>query len=234
MHLYLALGVPPIIPVPSVVPHYVEQIHPIGPASKKVPSVTTSAAEVLQKGFKMMLVPHIPLTCLPPHPTEWVNLARIWIMGTSEPKLSASTVHGQGAPLLVEDFEAVGVNLDCSDTWLGFGADINPNTVKTTPTLGDYAFAIIWTALGSLTNHYKGRNVKASALSPFTKGRHRAGDPINSIRDAVRRQVRSSMKSIVKKQAKNVAKSEGTDALKDFLPDGVIEDNVIAAIQTFV
>ncbi len=93
MHLYLSLGIPPVIPVPLIVPHYASQIHLVGDASKKVGTVTTMCAEVLQKGWKMMLVPHVFLTFAPPHPTEWINLARIIILSSSEPKLSASTVH---------------------------------------------------------------------------------------------------------------------------------------------
>lgn len=233
MHLYLSLGIPPAIPFPMVVPHYASQIHWVGLAANKATTVTMTCAEALQKGWQMILVPHVFLTFAPPHPTEWANLARIFFLSSSEPKLSASTVWAQGAPILVEDIEAIGLNVDCSDTWLGFGADINPNTVKTTPTPGDYAFAIFWTAAATL---WKARKSKADvvddALAPF-KGRHRKGDPMQTVNDAVRRQVRSDMRGIVEEQGKDLLKDQLTDALKPYLRDGFIEDNVSEAISTF-
>jgi hypothetical protein len=233
MHLYLMLGVPPAVPFPMpFTSHYVEQIHLIGDSSKKVPSVTTTGTSVLQQGWKMLVVPHVFLTVAPPHPTEWINLAAIIILGQSEPKLAASTVRGQGEPLLVEALEAIGVNLDCSDNWIGFGADINPNTVKTTPTPGDYVSAVVWTALGSLSNQLWGKNSKYNANAVFRK--HSKGQPrIDTISDAVKAQVKASMRNVVQKEGQKVAVDKGMDWLKDQMPDGVMEDAVTGAISTF-
>lgn len=230
-HLFLALNplTPPIPnPVPYL-PHVVAQLHLIGDASKKVSTVTTMALPVFQRGWEMKIVPHI-FTLPNPHPTEWINLARIILLSSSAPKLSASTVTGQGSPLLVEEYESVGVNLDCADGWVGLGADLNFNTVKTTPTLGDYANAVFFIALGTLVNRWNGRGSKDDAAAVFN-GKHRKGDPMETMSDAVRRQAKSDSRGGVWDLMKKTGVGEATDWAAE---QGYISDTVAEVIGTVV
>jgi hypothetical protein len=92
----------------------------------------------------MILVPHGPLTGAPPHPAaEIVNIAAILLSSSAAPQLSAHSVTGEGTALCTALLGCYGLNLDCGDAPV-FGAshDLNLNSVKTSPTLGDYLAAV--------------------------------------------------------------------------------------------
>ncbi len=188
-HLYLMLGVPPAVPIPMpCVTHVVGQLHEVGNPFQKAETVTTQGLSSLQNGWAMMLVPHVPIPPGPPHITELIYIAAIILASQSAPKLAASTVHGEGQPLLVEALSAYGLNCDCSDNWVGFGADVNFNTVKTTPTLKDYAMAIAGAAFNSVKNQVMGARSNKKADEMF--------GGVDTLSAAVKQQLKASAQKV--------------------------------------
>jgi hypothetical protein len=149
MHLYYTVAPPSPAPVMIVNVHLVGQFHTLGRIWREVGNVTTEANTVLQSGWAMLLVPHIPLP-IPPHPSEVANLATIIATSSSAPQLSAHTVTGKGTALLVAVIGPVGANVDCGFSLTPTGVDLNFNSVKTTPTLGDYLAAAVGAVLNSI------------------------------------------------------------------------------------
>lgn len=153
-HIYYAAGAGPA-PVPKPLSaHIVFCAHFSASRAWRIAhSVTTDGSAVLQNNWAMLLVPHIPAPPPgPPHPAaEGANLAAIILASSSSPQLSAHSVTGQGQALLTSIVACVGANLDCSDLPAPGGMlDINLNTVKTTPTLGDYIAAYV----GAILNQW--------------------------------------------------------------------------------
>jgi hypothetical protein len=64
--------------------------------------------------------------------------------------MSVHSVTGEGQALLTALTGFFGLNLDCGLPSLPSGFDFNANSVKTTPTLGDYAAAVIGAILSSV------------------------------------------------------------------------------------
>jgi hypothetical protein len=157
---------------------------------------------VLQTEWQMKFVPHVPVPIPPPHPVEIPWLAFVIFTSSSQPELSAHKVTGKGKPLLVEDFEAVGANLDCT----GLGADINFNSVKTQPTLGDY--------LGSLAKfafHYL--LGKVHLPKKWTEVEKEAEEAAKKVKKPLSRAVMDAIKNQFTKQAlKNDAKRAADQA----------------------
>ena len=100
----------------------------------------------------MILVPHGPLPGAPPHPAaEPINLAAIILTSTAAPQLNVHSVSAEGGALCTAILGCWGLNLDCGDAPV-FGAshDLNLNSVKTSPSLGDYVAALLSAALNML------------------------------------------------------------------------------------
>ncbi len=153
LHLYYT-GSPPAPPVPVPNLHAVFAIH-LGIQHRfwrVVTNVTTGHCPVLQSSWAMHLVPHIPIP-LPPYPAvEGVNLACVWITSSSAPQLSAHSVTAKGSALLVEIIGPIGANCDCGLLPIPTNIDLNFNSVKTTPSPGDYAAAAVGFVLNGLLN----------------------------------------------------------------------------------
>jgi hypothetical protein len=144
-HLYFTAAGPVPVPVPKTV-HWVGSKHAWASKSWRIaPTVTTGGHRVLQSSWAMLVVLHIPLPTKPPHPAaEGITLAAIILASSSSPQLSAHSVTGGGQPLCTAIQGLFGLNLDCGDMpFPGLMADINANTVKTSPTLGDYLSALL-------------------------------------------------------------------------------------------
>ncbi len=154
LHTYFMPGPPPAtaVPVPlEKTPHGVGSGH-FAPSKfwRIAHSVTTDNWATLQSGWGMLLVPHVPMTGAPPHPAvEPINLAAIIATSSVAPIMSVSSVTGEGTALCTALLFCVGANLDCGDVPSG-SADLNLNSVKTSPSLGDYLAAIVGTALNML------------------------------------------------------------------------------------
>jgi hypothetical protein len=147
LHVYYT---PAGVPVPNV--HVVEQLHLLGRPWRIVLSVTTGHCPVLQSNWAMLVVPHVPIP-IPPHPVaEGVNLATIILTASSAPQLSAHSVTGKGEALLTAIVSAFGANSDCGIQIAPTNVDVNLNSVKTTPSMGDYYAAATGMLLNGLYN----------------------------------------------------------------------------------
>jgi hypothetical protein len=154
LHTYFTVAPPPAPPVPIPVPgtpHVVASGH-FAPSKfwRVAHSVTTDALATLQNSWAMLLVPHVFVPAGPPHPVaESVNLAAIVLTSSAAPTMSVSSVTGEGTALCTALVACVGLNLDCGDV-PSVSGDINLNSVKTSPSLGDYLAAIVGAALNML------------------------------------------------------------------------------------
>jgi hypothetical protein len=154
-HKYLMLGPGPAavtgIPVENTA-HLAFSPHAVDTCLfwKKCDTVTSDGMRMIQKGFKLYLVTHIPLTALPPAALELGQIALIILTSKSSPMLGVAGVTGEGGSLAVCASDAVGANSNCGTP--GLGVVINANTVKTTPTLGDFFAA----AMGALDGAFYG------------------------------------------------------------------------------
>ena len=147
-HLYFTAVGPVPVPVPMTV-HWVGSKHSwLSKSWRIAPTVTTGGNRVLQSSWAMLVVLHIPLATKPPHPAaEGINLAAIILASSSSPQLSVHSVTGGGQALCTAIYGLFGLNLDCGDMpFPGLMADLNANTVKTTPTPGDYLSALVGAA----------------------------------------------------------------------------------------
>lgn len=146
LHTYHAVvGVLPDVPIPFF-PHVVAA--PLAwPATwwKRTGSVQADGFQMIQGGFDIYFVPHVPIMVIPPASSELRHLIIEVISGSgSKAQLQAHSVTGEGNPLATCMAGAVGLNVNCFDDGISAftGIVVNPGTVKTTPTAGDYAGAV--------------------------------------------------------------------------------------------
>jgi hypothetical protein len=145
-HLFLERGPGPLavigIPRPSSV-HIVWAANWWASNDKYAATVTSDGNLMVQGDFQIQWVPHVPIDAAKGALLEIGMLAAIIANSESKPFLTKFNVHGNGAPLACCLAWFVGLNLNCE----GYGALLNPNSVVTTPTLGDFAAAIAAFAL---------------------------------------------------------------------------------------
>ncbi len=140
-HKYFTIG-PMNVPVPVLfTPHLAGApfLHPAATWGKRTATVLAEGRKMLQRGFKIRLVPHLPLTSLPPHAVEIGQLAVVIAKSSSKAYLGVSSVTGEGAPLATCVASCAGVNGNCGP---GVGAVLNPSSVITSPSVADYASAV--------------------------------------------------------------------------------------------
>ncbi len=150
-HMFFAIAppLPPPIPVP-LVPHIVGDGHDqISKFWRIAFSVTTDGKLTLQSQWAMLIVPHVFTPVGPPHPAaETIQLNVIIATSSAAPQLAVHGVTGEKQNLLTELYGSVGLNLDCGDfPAVSTSTDLNLNSVKTAPTLGDYLGALLGAAL---------------------------------------------------------------------------------------
>lgn len=149
LHTFVTIG-PLGAPVPiPFAPHAVGVSHAWASRAWRIAhTVTTTGSPVLQNNWALLLIPHAPMIGAPPHPAEGAMIASIVLGSSIAPQLTAHKVTGEGQPLFTEISGCLGLNVDCSDLPM-VSADLNLNTVMTTPTLGDYIGAIVSGALSA-------------------------------------------------------------------------------------
>lgn len=142
---------PSALPAPVPSPHIVaDSFYGIQRYWRVVWSVTSDACPMLQSNWCLLVVPHIPIPAGPPHPAEVPNYLTIVATSSSSPQLSVHSVTGKGAALYCCVIFCISRNLNCGvPAWLT-GSVLNLNTVKTTPSLGDYLAAAVGTVLNAL------------------------------------------------------------------------------------
>jgi hypothetical protein len=138
-HVYFTPG-PAGVPLPGISIYVVACLHAWPSRDWRIAhSVTTDNWSTLQSNWSMLLVVHVPIYNLPPHPgAEPPYIVAVIGASSSAPTMSAHSVTGEGQALLTALVGFFGFNLNCGLPSLPSGLDFNPNSVKTTPTLGDY------------------------------------------------------------------------------------------------
>ncbi len=146
-HTYITVG-PAYATVPVMfTPHGVAAplLHPLATYWKRTGTVLAEGRQMIQRGFKLYLVPHIPLTGLAPHAAEVGQLAKVIAKSSSKSYLGVASVSGEGSSLAVCVSSCVGANGNCGP---GLGVVLNPSSVITSPTAADYAGAVASWSVG--------------------------------------------------------------------------------------
>jgi hypothetical protein len=146
LHTYLAAGGPVPVPTP-LTPHAVAVPFTwTATIYKATASVRADGERMIQLGYDIYLVPHFPLTALPPHPVlEAVALAKTILASGSEARMAVHSVTGCGEPLATCLAGFFGVNVNCWDPMPSgpTGPVICVSSVKTSPSAGDYVGALV-------------------------------------------------------------------------------------------
>lgn len=131
-------------PVPPVWAHMVgiSFATPSALMTKRTPRVQSDGVPMLQQGYDVYLVPHVPVPPTVPAPAAPVQLAKIIAMSGTKAQLAVRSVTGQGQKLACAVSGLLGQNVNCDDPLdLPNGCVIQVNTVQTRPTKGDLAAA---------------------------------------------------------------------------------------------
>jgi hypothetical protein len=148
-HLFMAGPKPDGVPTPWIYIAAAPFLQPPATFHKRTGQVRSDGWQMIQQNFDLYLVVHVPAPGLPPAPTQGLNWARIILMASSKAKMVVHSVSGQGAPLATCLAAGAGLNLNCAEpASLPVGAVLCVNSVKTSPTLGDYLGA----ALGAMVD----------------------------------------------------------------------------------
>jgi len=119
-----------------------------------VRTVTSEGFPMLQKKHEIYMFIHFPIPVPPPHALEAAEIAFVIAAAKTTPVMSVHSVTGKGEPLATCLKGAWGVNSNCgSPIAAPTGIVHNANTVRTTPTAGDFANAALgalWGAVGSI------------------------------------------------------------------------------------
>jgi hypothetical protein len=111
---------------------------------KDTDTVSSDGWDMLQDGYDWYLIPHIPAVPMPMSVLGCVILGKTIVDSGSKPFMSVHSVTGEGEPLATSVFGWFGLNANCWDGGLSLPTGIvyQPNSVVTTPTLGDYIGAV--------------------------------------------------------------------------------------------
>lgn len=118
--------------------------------NKWVRSVTTDGIWTIQDGCDWYVVPHVPVP--PQNPDALAKLPETIASSGSKAFMSVHSVTGGGSPLATTLWSLVGANANCQEYGLSLPTDIvvQGNSVKTTPTLGDYLGAAAGLAIDNV------------------------------------------------------------------------------------
>lgn len=133
-----------VVGLPDEKWHAVGSMHDWNHNANHTTTVTSEGNLMLKKDFSMEYIPHIPLVTDPPSVLGVAWLIGVIVRSKSEPVMHMPSVTGQGTALACCVYSMIGVNKNCG----GYGVVINPNTVVTSPSLGDFAQVL----LGMLVN----------------------------------------------------------------------------------
>jgi len=121
-----------------------------GTVWKMARTVTSDGHAMIQDGYDWYVVPHAPMAA-PPAAAEAAKLTGIMISSRSSAWMSVHSVRAQGGPLATCFDGMAGLNANCWEWGLSLptGVVVNPNSVVTSPTLGDYLGAVASLALAN-------------------------------------------------------------------------------------
>ncbi len=150
LHMFIAA---PTIPVPFTF-HFAAMLFRNPVRMGEIDTVTSEGKQMAKQGFKVFLIPQVPITKEPAGGLEAGMLVILLLTSKSTAYLGRSTVTHGGTPLACCVASMVGVNGNCG--W-GAGLVINPNSVVTTPSAGDFAGAVVGRALDLIVGYYLGK-----------------------------------------------------------------------------
>ncbi|MEJ7731856.1 MAG: hypothetical protein WKG00_21930 [Polyangiaceae bacterium] len=172
---------------------------------KATHSVTSVGSPMIQRGYDIYAVPHVPVPVGPPHPiAEPLKLLEIHFTAGSEARMSISSVTGCGEQLATCLLFLAGANVNCWDPIPSGPTNLvlSPSSVLTSPTLGDYigalvgyyvdgAFDFAFGLLGPISGHIWRR---APDLAKLLFGID--GDPADAAQDKVRQLVNEAVEGM--------------------------------------
>jgi len=147
LHMYVSVGLGGVpVPLP-LSPHAVAAPFAwFATLHKATKSVRADGHPMVQLGYDIYFVPHLPMTLAPPHPAfEPLTLAACIAESGSEARMAVHSVTGLGEPLATCLMGFFGLNVNCWDPIPSAptGAVVCIGSVKTSPSLGDYAGAVV-------------------------------------------------------------------------------------------
>jgi len=129
-------GLPPIKFYPHLVgaPNFWK-----GTGGKRSSTVTSDGWKMIQKSFRIEFVPHVAMATLANYGVlEYPWIANVLAQSSSEATMGVASVTGEKHELATCLVGPVGINNNCSDLPGLTNSVLNFNSVKTSPTLGDY------------------------------------------------------------------------------------------------
>jgi hypothetical protein len=157
LHKYWVLLPPPAPPtgVPKITPHAVgiPFVWLSATPYKAADTVQTSGSTTLQGGYDWYRIVHIPLTTAAPGPGEAVEFIKITALAGSKAQMSVHSVTAEKGAVATCIAAFVGLNVNCNEPAdMPTGPTFVSNTVRTSPTAGDYAGAGAGYALDAALN----------------------------------------------------------------------------------
>jgi hypothetical protein len=149
---------------------------PAATHSKKAKNVTAEGWSMLNQGYDYYAILHVPAPVAPPHPVkEPLKLAEIILCSGSKLQMAVQSVTSNKNPLACCVFSLASVNVNCGDPVDQItNAVVDVKSVKTSPTPGDYAAAVVGQVVDSVLNLIVGEaaswaNKKVLKENPFVE-----------------------------------------------------------------
>jgi len=158
-HLYVTTGEVPVAAAHVTAKHFDSE-----PSTywKRLQDVRSDGAAMIQRGFDQYLVPHVPIPTAPPGAGELAAYALIIATSSTKAHMSVASVTAHGSPLATCLYGAAGLNANCAMVIaLPTGVVWNPNSVETSPTIGDYIGAYYNYLFSAILSTLVGKHIDA-------------------------------------------------------------------------
>lgn len=155
-HKYWAIVPPDPVPIEAEAAYVSAAqyaVFPVEDAATRTATLTSDGKRMIQGKCKLQNALHYPVIVPgPPHPVmEPIELALIIVYASTVPVLRRQCVTGQGQPLAICLYWALGVNLNCGEpVKMPSGGVFNLNTVKTQASWQDAVPTIVDWIIDSL------------------------------------------------------------------------------------
>ena len=174
LHTYIT-GIPPF-PTPVLdVPHLTYGLFNAFNTTSflTAPSVRTGGEALVKSGHEFYLLPHLPCTALPPHPTEALELLKLLVASSSKVYAIAYSVTSGGKPLAICMKDALAFNINCCEPiGLPSGFVMSLTTVQTASRFSDSVGSLVDTVISNFLSYgvklgAKGIAGKVAGKSPW-------------------------------------------------------------------
>ena len=173
---------------------------------KRTASVTANGDLMIQGGFELYLVPHIPMTLAPPGAAEPLEYLGICSSASSKPLMKAHSVTAANSALAVCMSGFSGLNVDCNEPVSAPSAGVVCATsVQTTPTVGDVVAGVVEAALSTAMSF---------AAKPIMK-RIKAPEPYNVLAEQTLKHIYRRRNDVLPSQMKPSFPADAVQRLID-------------------